>query len=396
MPLLPGVHKKKSSGIVQLGKGALPTAPPTEPAPTGTIAGPGALLTGQQGTWTLSTSTAPSSVQWTVNGTSAGAGGSTLTQTFAGAGSYRIGAVVAFPSGSPLTVQGPLVAVTAVVVPAFQHGQEVTFANVGLAGLGIAESSLVRVTSLATTSANQVIEGRFIDGGILDIKHNGVVVRKSRIKGTGAIYAIRLAAGLTVPPRFEDCTISSTGASATVTFGTLHFARCALGNPGGNDIWKPRGPFSAVDSIFGGLQRIEGGHHDVLQLDTSLSENFELVRCNIDAYVPAAGETRVDGVWRTSAGAVALGGDPMNAAIQVGSTWAAGGGLRNGRITNCYFNGGNYTIHGNVDTATVQGLVTLRGNRFGRNFRYGALRSTAVIGWDIDASNVYADTRTPV
>jgi len=87
----------------------------------------------------------------------------------------------------------------------------------------------------------------------------------------------------------------------------------------------------------------------------------------------------------------ALTGDPMNAAIQIGSL-ATTDRITDLLVEDNLMNGGNFTINGGKDAVES---ALYRRNRFGRDFRYGVrgnLTSTSV--WE--PNNVWNDDGTEV
>jgi hypothetical protein len=112
------------------------------------------------------------------------------------------------------------------------------------------------------------------------------------------------------------------------------------------------------DSYIHHLTRVPDGHHDAIQVRKGV--NIDIVGNTLEA-------------WNASTG------DPMNAAIQIGSLT---GTLDDMLVEANYMDGGNYTVNAQKSS----GNVVFRSNVFGPNARYGPYSDGP--GVSFDASNI--------
>jgi len=215
--------------------------------------------------------------------------------------------------------------------------------------------------SLTVTTDGAVIENLHVTGSI-KVQADDVVIRNTRIDNT-ARYPIQVSGrNLLV----EDSEIDGNGtASVAILPGEYTLRRVDISDV----IDGPRIEGDNVvieDSYIHHLHRIEGGHHDAIQIRRG--SNILIRRNNLQAYNADTG-------------------DPMNAAIQIGSLTAPMRGLV---VDGNLMNGGNYTINSGKSGADPS---YYRNNVFGRNFRYGVLSSGPGVVWE--SSNVWQDTGLP-
>jgi len=221
--------------------------------------------------------------------------------------------------------------------------------------------------SLKLDRDGMVVSGLDIDGCVTVTARN-VVIRKSRIT-CDSNYSIRTdgAENLLV----EDVEIDGMGQnSAAVCCGDYTLRRVDISNV----IDGPRLGSNVVveDSWIHHLKRQPGSHNDTLQ--TTGASNIVVRHNSLEAYNPV---TR----------------DPFNACLMIGSTTAPK--VENLLFEENYCNGGNYSIGVRPDLNATN--IRLRGNVFGRNYRYGVIARPDQRGitWD-RTTNIFADTRRPV
>ena len=217
--------------------------------------------------------------------------------------------------------------------------------------------------SVTVSSAGAVLENLHITGSVT-VNAANVTIRNSLIDNTGT-YPIKVGSGGSVV--VEDSEIDGNGtASVAILPGKYTLRRV--------DIYDVRdGPriegddVVIEDSYIHHLHRVPDGHHDAIQIRKG--SNITIRRNNLQAYNADTG-------------------DPMNAAIQIGSLTAP---MRNLVVDGNLMNGGNYTINSGKSGSDPS---YYRNNVFGRNFRYGILSSGPGVVWD--SSNVWQDTGQPV
>lgn len=217
--------------------------------------------------------------------------------------------------------------------------------------------------SITVTEDGAVLDALEIKGNV-KIEADNVTIRRSRIVSTG-LYAVELESGhknLVI----EDTEIDGAGRSKiAVLHGEYTLRRVNI-----HDFFdgvRIEGDNVLIeDSYIHHLYRLEGGHHDTIQMRQGT--NVVIRNNNIQPYNP---ETD----------------DPMNAAIQFGSLL---GPIDDVLVEGNFMNGGNYTINaGKLEG----GSVVFRDNRFGRDARYGIVSSGPGLVWE--KSNVFDDTGEP-
>ncbi|HEV7758274.1 MAG TPA: right-handed parallel beta-helix repeat-containing protein, partial [Acidimicrobiales bacterium] len=217
--------------------------------------------------------------------------------------------------------------------------------------------------SINVTQDGAVLQNLHITGTVT-IDADDVTIRNTLIDNTGT-YPIRITSGRNLV--VEDSEIDGNGlASVAILSGEYTLRRV--------DIWDVRdGPriegnnVLIEDSYIHHLHRIEGGHHDAIQIRHGVG--IVLRHNNLQAYNPVTG-------------------DPMNASIQIGSLNGPLSGLV---VDGNLMNGGNYTINAGKSSPDPS---YWRNNRFGRNFRYGVITGGPGVVWE--SSNVYDDNGQPV
>lgn len=223
------------------------------------------------------------------------------------------------------------------------------------AGVSLKDSGSITVTEPGT-----VIEGLRVSGTIT-ISADNVVVRDTLVRGGGDGYPIRVTRGVKnaliehVELDNENSTgigIFFNGGSGRVRHANIHSAEDGIRIQADDVIVE--------NSYIHDLHRVSGGHHDSIQIR---SGNNVTIR----------GNSLVAYVSRT--------GDPMNAAIQVGSL--TGSALQNFNVVDNFMNGGNYTINGGKLSYIASGSFT--GNVFGTDYRYGIRTSLGGVPWSNNA-----------
>ena len=241
-----------------------------------------------------------------------------------------------------------------------------------------------------------VITGKLL--GSVKTTHNEGVVKfvKCRFVNTGyvplsegdkatpgtAYYTVQRAGKGSV--ELEDCEVLG-GKSVAIT-GVDKITRTYV--TGGNDLLRaPEGDSFYTEVLAEGLiMDSPASHSDIMQVtfgkdrtpDNPAVANIHVLRCKFDA--------------RGHLGADGKSLDAVNGAIQLGSFGPNTGVM--GEITDCYFDGGGFTLAGGVNGSAGKPIV-LRGNRFGRLSKYGPINPRWRESQDIDDSNVWADTGEP-
>ncbi|NHC45877.1 right-handed parallel beta-helix repeat-containing protein [Motilibacter aurantiacus] len=231
-------------------------------------------------------------------------------------------------------------------------------------------TKLTKSGGITVTKAGTVIDALDVSGSI-NVKANNVTIRRSRIVNGGANYPVRLFSGFSGLV-VEDTEINGNGnASVGICCNKFTLRRVNLHNS--VDGVRADGNVVVEDSWIHDLARTPGSHNDTIQ--TLKGSNIVIRRNTLLPYDAAAG-------------------DPHNAAFII-SAGTSGGAVDDVLLEKNYVNGGNYTLYlgkGGVHPVTD---VTVRGNRFGRNFRFGPVTA---LGADttFDATNVWNDTNLPV
>lgn len=231
---------------------------------------------------------------------------------------------------------------------------------------GVPAGSALRPSgSVTVTDDGAVLENLHITGTVR-VNASDVTIRNSLIDNTGR-YPIQIGAGarnLLV----EDSTIDGNGqASVAILAGEYTLRRVDVfavqDGPriGGDNV-------VIEDSWIHHLHRVPGGHHDAIQVHPR-GTNIVIRHNRIEAYNPDTG-------------------DPMNAAIQIGSLSA--GPMIGLVVEDNYMNGGNYTVN---SVKSSNHPSRYRRNHFGRDFRYGVLSSGPGVQWE--GTNVFHDTGEP-
>ncbi|MDX2081884.1 MAG: hypothetical protein SFU53_13960 [Terrimicrobiaceae bacterium] len=181
-----------------------------------------------------------------------------------------------------------------------------------------------------------------------------------------------------------DCEVH--GGRSVAVVGVDRMTRTYIA--GGNDLIRvPAGVSTYIEVLGERLQMASPeSHSDVLQIhfgkdrteETSQVASLTLLRCRFDS------RGRLDAEGKSL--------DLVNAAIQLGSFGPHTGA--EGTITDCYFDGGPFTLNGG-NPGPAGGAFVLRGNRFGPHFQYGAISPGWRSAHDIDDTNVFADSDLP-
>lgn len=223
---------------------------------------------------------------------------------------------------------------------------------------------------LVITEDNTVIDGLHVDGTIT-IDADNVTVRNTLVQSPTDMYPIKVTPGST-GALIEDVEIDNEGGTgigiylqgtATIRNADIHSAEDGIRIQADDVVVE--------DSYIHDLQPYEGGHHDSIQIRSG--DNVTIRRNNLQAYV-ASLDT------------------PLNASLQIGSL-AGTDPITNLRVIGNLMNGGNYTINGGRKGDTDSAHYA--DNRFGRDYRYGAVANLQD-GSTWDDSNVWHDTGNPV
>ncbi|WP_432482806.1 right-handed parallel beta-helix repeat-containing protein [Kineococcus esterisolvens] len=229
-----------------------------------------------------------------------------------------------------------------------------------------------------TLTGDQTItrDGTVLDGvrivGCVVVDANDVVIRNSEVvcRKKGRQVAVKVAEGKR-NLLIEDTEIDATGADVGVGWGNYTLRRVNLHGSADGARWGHN--VVIEDSWIHGMSRIDGLHSDATQ--TTSGSNV-VIRGNV--LDPSSG------------------GDPLNAAIMIGTELGTKK-LSNVLIEDNRLGGGTYTINVRGD-ANISGLV-IRGNTFEDNSRYGAIVTPAgkdiaisrnVMGWT--GKEITADT----
>jgi hypothetical protein len=220
--------------------------------------------------------------------------------------------------------------------------------------------------TLKVTQAGTVIDGLHVQGDLV-IAANDVTVRNTLIESDTPQSPVRVMKGVTgtLIERVEIDNRNSTGiglyfqgGSGTVRYANIHSAEDGIRIEADN--------VTVERSFIHDLHRHPGGHHDSIQIRRG--DNVTIRNNNLQIYVAATG-------------------DPMNAALQIGSLIGSDR-ISNLRVVDNLMNGGNFTVNGG-GRGEVESAV-YSGNRFGRNCRYGVQGNLENSTWD--PSNVWDDT----
>jgi hypothetical protein len=223
--------------------------------------------------------------------------------------------------------------------------------------------------SLTLKKAGQVLTGLNITGCVSVFASN-VKIMKSRITCSSPTYSVRVYTGATKLV-LEDVEINGTGNTSTSVCCDNYTLRRINAF---NSIDGPRigNSSSIVDSWVHDLSRITGSHNDTLQTTGGIGMLIQHNR--LEPY---------NAVLR----------DPMNACLMIGSTSAPT--VTTLTVQDNYCDGGNYSI--GIKANLVASMVAIRGNKFGRNYRFGIVVNTRLpgIAWN-PTTNVWFDNGLPV
>lgn len=261
---------------------------------------------------------------------------------------------------------------------------------------GIPEGTELVESSETIFKAPVEVTGKIL--GSVKTTHNSGVVKFVKCKfinpgfvsaanGEGAspgsaFYTVQRAGQGSV--ELEDCEVYG-GKSVAIT-GVDKVTRTYVAE--GNDLLRAPAGDSYYTEVLAEkvLMSNPEAHSDVMQVtfgkdrsaDNPAVATIHVVRCKFDP--------------RNRIGADGKALDPVNGAIQLGSFGPHTGVT--GEITDCFFDGGAFTLAGGGrgDAGTP---IVLRGNKFGRNCKYGAMNPNWRNDHDIDESNVWADNSTP-
>lgn len=257
------------------------------------------------------------------------------------------------PTGSPAPAPAP-------------EDGPVTPAPAGFPGpddTGVPEGvELTKSDALVVTEDGAVLENLHITGSV-KVEANDVTIRNSLIDATTSRYPVQVmgeVTGLVI----EDSEIDGNG-TGTIAILKKNYTLRRVDIHSVMDGPRIEGANVLIeDSWIHDLTRVEGGHHDAIQIRQGSN-----IRITGNTLVPYKAST----------------GDPMNAAIQIGSLM---GPMTDLVVAGNYLDGGNYTINGGSSWVTK---ATYRNNRFGRNYRYG-VKTNLGGGSTWESSNVFDDS----
>lgn len=182
----------------------------------------------------------------------------------------------------------------------------------------------------------------------------------------------------------EDCEVY--GGKSVAIMGVDKVTRTYVA--GGNDLLRAPEGESFYTEVLGEelIMASPESHSDIMQVtfgkdrtpENPAVATIHVVRCKFDA--------------RGRIGENGKSLDGVNGAIQSGS-FGPNTGVA-GVITDCFFEGGAFTLAGGGQGDAGKPVV-LRGNKFGRLSAYGALNPNWRKNHDVDDSNVWADTGAP-
>lgn len=284
-----------------------------------------------------------------------------------------------------------LLAMVLFTLPVFaevKHGEElVRGVNCGLPEGAETEPSSDTIFSSAT-----VVTGKSF--GAVKTTHQEGVVKFVRCKFTNpGFVSLDQAEGAT--PGTESYTVNRSGK------GSVELEDCEIYGgksvavlnvdkmtrtyvAGGNDLIRvPSGESHYIEVLGEKVQMASAeSHSDVMQVtfgkgqgpDTPLLAQMRVIRCKFDS----RGRIGEDG----------KSADPVNGAIQLGSFGPHTG--VEGEITDCFFDGGPFTLSGG-GKGELGKPVVLRGNKFGRNCKFGPMHPGWRANHDVDDTNVWSD-----
>jgi hypothetical protein len=234
--------------------------------------------------------------------------------------------------------------------------------RVGAHNTGPVDRSILRAVdeSILVTQDGTVIENLYVRG-MITVAANNVTIRNVVIDATGLLYGIRCIDDVYSGTLIEDAEVAN--ASSTGIYGLNFTARRLNIHHIGSDGLKAQGNVVVEDSWFHHLGTTAGAHADGVQI--SRGSGFVIRRNFFDIPIDVEGTS-------------------SNAAVFVKPDF---GLIDNVLIDDNWMNGGNYTIA--VDATNV----VVRGNYFGSDYRFGALRTIGSILWE---ENYWADTGAPL
>ncbi|WP_326562899.1 hypothetical protein [Micromonospora sp. NBC_01796] len=235
---------------------------------------------------------------------------------------------------------------------------------------GVPAGTVLRPSSSLDLREPGVVISNLDITGCVTVRAKNVTIRNSRITCDSATFSIRTydtASDLVV----ENVEINGMGKnSAAVCCANYTLRRVNIHHV----IDGPRlsANTAIIDSWIHDLSRVPDSHNDTLQ--TTGGSNIVVRHNRLEPHDP---NTK----------------DPSNACIMIGSTTSDS--VNNLLVEENYCNGGNYSI--GVRDDLVGSNIVIRGNRFGRDFRFGVIARSeqAGITWD-RGSNVWFDSGQPV
>lgn len=275
---------------------------------------------------------------------------------------------------------------------AVSHGSELVCGK----NCGIPEGTELKESPETVFKQPEVITGKIL--GSVKTTHNEGVVKfvKCRFVNPGfvpltegdkaspgsAYYTVQRAGQGSV--ELEDCEVY--GGKSVAVMGVDKVTRTYVA--GGNDLLRAPEGESYYTEVLGEelIMDSPASHSDIMQVtfgkdrtpENPAVATIHVVRCKFDA--------------RGRIGENGKSLDGVNGAIQSGS-FGPNTGVA-GVITDCFFEGGAFTLAGGGQGDAGKPVV-LRGNKFGRLSAYGALNPNWRKNHDVDASNVWADTGAP-
>lgn len=227
--------------------------------------------------------------------------------------------------------------------------------------------SLTPMGGTTVTKANTVIEGKLITGTI-NVAADNVTIRKSKLEGAGSPYAVRVQSGSVV---VEDCEICGKWTTAIIAFDNWTMRRCNVHNLPADGV-KIGNNCTLENCFFHDFDMASGEHADCGQIQNGVRNVV------------------VRGNNLSSAGSGKLGNAALFMAPDLGPS-TDGPVL----IENNLLGGGNYTLYcvdGNNGQYFIKN-VTIRGNRFKRDARYGATNVNVDVDW---SDNLWHDNQQPI
>ncbi|MFZ4682734.1 MAG: hypothetical protein ACOYMS_09545, partial [Terrimicrobiaceae bacterium] len=240
----------------------------------------------------------------------------------------------------------------------------------------ITDKILGSVKTTHTEGVVKFVRCKFVNPGFVPLSEG------EKASPGSAFYTVQRAGPGSV--ELEDCEVYGGKSVAIVNVDKVTRTYVAEGN----DLLRAPEGESFYTEVLGEklLMSSPESHSDIMQVTFGkdrLPENpavatIHVIRCKFDA----RGRIGDDG----------KSADPVNGAIQLGS-FGPNTGVK-GEITDCFFDGGAFTLSGGSRGEAGQSIV-LRGNKFGRNSKYGATNPNWRKDHDVDDSNVWADTGEP-